>query len=52
MSAVTDLTKYRMLRQKPATDLMRWHEAVEQIALSNLRTMCAMQRSLWRLFLR
>lgn len=52
MAPVTDLTKYRMMRQKPATDLFRWHEVIEQITLSNIQLFCAVQRNLARLLIR
>lgn len=52
MRAVTDLTKYRMVRQRPATDWLRQHESVEQIAATNWRMICAMQRSWLRIFVR
>lgn len=37
MSAITDLTRARMVRQAPASAACRWLEACEQIAATNLR---------------
>jgi len=48
MSAVTDLTKYRMLRQAPASMACRWLESCEQIMTTNTRAYFL----LWRLWFR
>ena len=52
MRPVTNLAQYRAIRQRPMTDLFRWHEAFEQVTLTNIKILCAMQRSFLRLFLR
>ena len=51
MTAVTNLTKYRAVRQKPATDVLRWHSELEKTIATNVKVLCAMQRSWFRLFL-
>lgn len=45
---ITDLAQYRMARQRPILDALRWHQAFEIIAVTNLRIMFAWQRILWR----
>lgn len=48
MSAVTELAKYRMIRQAPASMACRWLESCEQIAATNMRATFL----LWRLWFR
>ena len=52
MRPVTNLAQYRAIRQRPMTNLFRWHEAFEQVTMTHIRILCAMQRSFIRLFLR
>lgn len=51
MTAVTNIAQYRAVRQKPATDVLRWHSELEKAMATNVRVLCAMQRSWFRLFL-
>lgn len=48
MSQITDMARYRAARQRPATDLCRWSEALEKIAATNLRIAFAWQRGVMR----
>lgn len=52
MEPVTDLTRYRMLRQRPATDWLRWHEAWQTIVLSTIKFQFSAHRDFIRLFVR
>lgn len=51
-AAVTDLARYRAMRQRPVTDFFRWHEAAQTIALTSVRIWFAVQRDIMRVFLR
>lgn len=48
MSAITDRTRARMVRQAPASAACRWLESCEQIAATNLRSTFI----LWRMWFR
>ena len=45
MYLVTDDARARMVRQRPITDAMAWHRAMEAIMVTNLRTAFV----LWRI---
>ena len=46
MHLVTDNTRGRMVRQRPITDALAWHRAIETVWLTNLRLAFAWPR-LW-----
>lgn len=52
MRPVTDLTRYRMVRQHPMTNWFRWHEAFQELTLSLLRIQFHAHRDFLRCFLR
>jgi len=48
MGAVTELAKYRTVRQAPILDACRWSEAFETIAATNTKIFFAWQRTALR----
>lgn len=35
-------------QRAPVADACRWHEAIESVAQSNIKILCAWQRMVWR----
>lgn len=48
---ITDLTKYRVLHQKPVTDACGWLTAIETVAIANMKAAAVMQRAFLRLWI-